>query len=78
MDDDTATLDVARYFLEFLTNESRGKCVPCREGMRQTLKVLTNITNIKGSNGDIARLEDLSDVPARPACSRWAGPPQIR
>lgn len=62
MDEDTDMVDVARYFLEFLTNESCGKCVPCREGMRQTLKVLTNITKGKGSEGDIARLEDLSEV----------------
>ena len=62
MDEDTDMVDVARYFLEFLTNESCGKCVPCREGMRQTLKVLTNITKGKGREGDIARLEDLNDV----------------
>jgi len=62
MDEDTDMVDVARYFLEFLTNESCGKCVPCREGMRQTLKVLTNITRGKGREGDIARLEDLNDV----------------
>ena len=60
MDEDTDMVDVARYFLEFLTNESCGKCVPCREGMRQTLKVLTNITKGKGRSGDIARLEDLT------------------
>ena len=62
MDEDTDMVDVARYFLEFLTNESCGKCVPCREGMRQTLKVLTNITKGKGRDGDIGRLEDLNDV----------------
>ena len=48
MDEDTDMVDVARYLLEFLTNESCGKCVPCREGMRQTLKILTNITKGKG------------------------------
>jgi NADP-reducing hydrogenase subunit HndC len=62
MDKDTDMVDVARYFLEFLTNESCGKCVPCREGMRQTLKVLTNISKGKGRDGDVARLEDLTDV----------------
>ena len=62
MDEDTDMVDVARYFLEFLTNESCGKCVPCREGMRQTLKVLTNITKGKGRDGDIERLEDLNEV----------------
>ena len=62
MDEATDMVDVARYFLEFLTNESCGKCVPCREGMRQTLKILTKITKGKGKEGDIGRLEDLSDV----------------
>ena len=62
MDEDTDMVDVARYFLDFLTNESCGKCVPCREGMRQTLKVLTNITKGKGREGDIERLEDLNEV----------------
>ena len=62
MDEETDMVDVARYLLEFLTNESCGKCVPCREGMRQMLKILTNITKGKGKASDIGRLEDLSDV----------------
>ena len=44
MDEDTCMVDVARYFLNFLDEESCGKCVPCREGIRQMLKILTNIT----------------------------------
>ena len=55
-------VDVARYFLNFLTDESCGKCVPCREGMRQMLKILTNITKGKGREGDIELLEELSEV----------------
>ncbi len=62
MDEDTDMVEVARYFLEWLTNESCGKCVPCREGMWQTMKVLENITKGKGRSGDIGRLEDLNDV----------------
>ena len=62
MDEQTDMVDVARYFLEFLTRESCGKCVPCREGLTQMLKILTNITKGKGKNGDIGRLEDLADV----------------
>jgi NADH-quinone oxidoreductase subunit F len=62
MDEDTCMVDVARYFLNFLTDESCGKCVPCREGMRQMLKILTNITNGKGREGDIELLEELSEV----------------
>jgi len=62
MDEDTCMVDVARYFLEFLTDESCGKCVPCREGMRQMLKILTNITQGKGKEGDIELLEELSEL----------------
>jgi NADP-reducing hydrogenase subunit HndC len=62
MDEDTCMVDVARYFLHFLTDESCGKCVPCREGMRQMLKVLTNITQGKGKAGDIELLQELSEV----------------
>jgi NADH:ubiquinone oxidoreductase subunit F (NADH-binding)/(2Fe-2S) ferredoxin/Pyruvate/2-oxoacid:ferredoxin oxidoreductase delta subunit len=62
MDEDTCMVDVARYFLDFLTDESCGKCVPCREGIRQMLKVLTNITKGKGREGDIELLEALSEV----------------
>lgn len=62
MDEDTCMVDVARYFLEFLTDESCGKCVPCREGIRQMLKILTNITKGKGREGDIELLEELAEV----------------
>ena len=62
MDEDTCMVDVARYFLDFLTDESCGKCVPCREGMRQMLKILTNITEGKGKEGDIELLEELSEI----------------
>jgi NADH-quinone oxidoreductase subunit F len=62
MDEDTCMVDVARYFLNFLTDESCGKCVPCREGIRQMLKTLTNITQGKGREGDIELLEQLAEV----------------
>ncbi|CAB5083126.1 NADH-ubiquinone oxidoreductase chain F (EC [Olavius algarvensis associated proteobacterium Delta 3] len=62
MDEDTCMVDVARYFIDFLTDESCGKCVPCREGLRQMLKVLANITEGKGEEGDIELLEELSEV----------------
>jgi len=62
MDEDTCMVDVARYFLDFLTDESCGKCVPCREGMRQMLKILTNITEGRGKEGDIELLEALSET----------------
>jgi NADH-quinone oxidoreductase subunit F len=62
MDEDTCMVDVARYFIDFLTDESCGKCIPCREGLRQMLKNLTNITEGKGKEGDIELLEELSEV----------------
>ncbi|MDZ4164936.1 MAG: NADH-ubiquinone oxidoreductase-F iron-sulfur binding region domain-containing protein [Smithellaceae bacterium] len=62
MDEDTCMVDVARYFLDFLTDESCGKCVPCREGIRQMLKILANIAKGKGREGDIELLEELSEV----------------
>ena len=48
MDEDTCMVDVARYFVDFLTDESCGKCVPCREGTQQMLKILTDITEGQG------------------------------
>ena len=62
MDEDTCMVDVARYFLNFLSDESCGKCVPCREGIRQMLKILTNISEGKGKEGDVELLEELSEV----------------
>ena len=62
MDEDTCMVDVARYFIAFLTDESCGKCVPCREGLRQMLKTLTNITEGRGKEGDIELLKELSET----------------
>ncbi len=62
LDEDTSMVNVTRYFLNFLSDESCGKCVPCREGIRQMLKILTNIRDGKGREGDIALLEEISEV----------------
>lgn len=62
MDEDTCMIDVARYFLKFLSDESCGKCTPCREGIRQMLKILTNISRGKGKEGDIELLEELCEA----------------
>ncbi|MBW1767630.1 MAG: SLBB domain-containing protein [Deltaproteobacteria bacterium] len=62
LDEDTNMVDVARYFLDFLTNESCGKCVPCREGIRQMLKIVTRISEGNGREGDIELLEEISEV----------------
>ncbi len=62
MDEDTCMVDVARYFINFLTDESCGKCVPCREGLRQMQKILTRFTEGKGKESDIEVLEGLAEV----------------
>ncbi len=62
LDEDTNMVEVTRFFLDFLTNESCGKCVPCREGIRQMLKIVTNISKGKGREGDIELLEEISEV----------------
>ncbi len=62
MDEDTCMVDVARYFLNFLADESCGKCTPCREGIRQMLKILDNISRGKGKAGDIESLESLAET----------------
>lgn len=61
MDEETCMVDVARYFLNFTQEESCGKCVPCRLGTRQFVEILTRITQGKGEEGDIKKLEDLSE-----------------
>jgi NADH:ubiquinone oxidoreductase subunit F (NADH-binding)/(2Fe-2S) ferredoxin len=60
MDDKTCMVDVAKYFVTFLEGESCGKCLPCREGLRQMREILTRITEGKGKKGDIPLLEELS------------------
>jgi len=62
MDEDTCMVDIARYFIEFLKEESCGKCVPCREGIRRMHEILTDITEGKGRPGDIELLEEMSSA----------------
>jgi NADH-quinone oxidoreductase subunit F len=60
MDDRTCMVDVARYFLSFLTEESCGKCVPCREGLKQMLAIYDDLVEGRGKPGDIERIEALA------------------
>ncbi len=62
MDEDDCMVDIARYFIKFLVDESCGKCVPCREGLRTMLAVLTRMTEGKGEEGDIDLLQELSET----------------
>ncbi len=60
MDDRTCMVDVARYFLNFLTEESCGKCVPCREGLKQMLSIYDRLVDGHGREGDIELVERLA------------------
>lgn len=62
MDESTCMVDIAKYFVKFLTEESCGKCVPCREGLDRILDILTDITEGIGKEGDIELLEELASV----------------
>ena len=62
MDESTCMVDIARYFMEFLEEESCGKCFPCREGTQRLREVLARISQGKGAEADLKLLEDLSWV----------------
>lgn len=59
MDEETCMVDVARFFLEFVQEESCGKCVPCRVGTKRMLEMLERICSGEGQEGDIEKLVDL-------------------
>jgi NADH:ubiquinone oxidoreductase subunit F (NADH-binding)/(2Fe-2S) ferredoxin/NAD-dependent dihydropyrimidine dehydrogenase PreA subunit len=60
MDDRTCMVDIARYFLEFLKEESCGKCSPCREGIKRMLEILNRISSGQGQMEDVEMLESLA------------------
>jgi NADH-quinone oxidoreductase subunit F len=62
MDEDTCMVDIARYFLDFIQDESCGKCPPCRVGTKRMLEIVTRICNGEGEEGDIERLEELGET----------------
>jgi NADH:ubiquinone oxidoreductase subunit F (NADH-binding)/(2Fe-2S) ferredoxin len=62
MDQDTCMVDLARYFVDFLKEESCGQCNPCREGLKQMFEILTRICNGNGKEGDIELLEELGSM----------------
>jgi NADP-reducing hydrogenase subunit HndC len=67
MDEDTCVVDVARYFIDFLCDESCGKCVPCREGLKHMREILNDIVSGNGTESDIELLEGLSRVMSKAA-----------
>jgi NADH:ubiquinone oxidoreductase subunit F (NADH-binding)/(2Fe-2S) ferredoxin/Pyruvate/2-oxoacid:ferredoxin oxidoreductase delta subunit len=60
MDESACMVDVAKYFLKFLKEESCGKCVPCRLGTDRMLEILTDITEGRGNAGQLDTLKDLA------------------
>ena len=62
MDEDSCMVDVARFFLEFVQEESCGKCVPCRVGTKRMLEILNRICEGRGEEADVERLIDLGEM----------------
>jgi len=62
MNEDTCMVDTARFFMEFIQDESCGQCIPCRVGTRRMLEILTRITQGQGEEGDVELLELLGET----------------
>ncbi len=76
MDEDTCMVDIARFFMDFIKDESCGKCNPCRIGTKRMLEILTRICEGKGEPEDIERLETLApQISATALCGLGQGAP---
>lgn len=73
MDENTCMVDVAKYFVNFLKDESCGKCTPCREGLTQMYQILTDITEGRGEESHIDTLEWLCDIVANTSLCALGG-----
>lgn len=62
MDEDTCMVDMASFFVKFLCEESCGKCIPCREGLRVLREILNDICKGKGDEGMIETIEDIAQL----------------
>ena len=62
MDEDNCMVDVAKFYMEFICDESCGKCTPCRVGTRRMLEILTKITEGKGTLADLDKLVEISEL----------------
>ncbi len=62
MDEDNCMVDIARFYMDFIVDESCGKCTPCRVGTKRMLEILNRIVNGQGEDGDIERLEELAQT----------------
>ena len=76
MDEGTCMVDIARFFMEFIQDESCGKCTPCRVGTRRMLEILQRICKGDGRDGDIETLETLCrQISATSLCGLGQGAP---
>ena len=73
MDDQTCMVDVARYFINFLIDESCGKCTACREGLFALREILTRITRGEGRDEDLDQLQELSSTIAETSLCQLGG-----
>ncbi len=62
MDEDNCMVDVAKFYMEFICDESCGKCSPCRIGTKRMLEILTKITKGKGEESDLLALQELANT----------------
>ncbi len=62
MDDETCMVNIAKFYLGFTQDESCGKCTPCRIGTKRMYEILDNITKGKGTEEDLAHLEELAPM----------------
>jgi len=62
MDEDNCMVDVAKFYMTFICDESCGKCSPCRIGTKRCLEILTRITDGKGTMNDLEELKSLANV----------------
>lgn len=62
LDEDQCMVDLARYFMDFIQDESCGQCTPCRVGTKRMLEILIRITEGKGEEGDIEKLEEMAHM----------------
>ena len=70
MDEDNCMVDVAKFYMEFICDESCGKCSPCRIGTKRMLEILTKITEGKATMQDLEKLEELAEsIKANSLCA---------
>jgi NADH-quinone oxidoreductase subunit F len=62
IDEDTCAVDLARYFVDFLCEESCGKCLPCREGLKQMREILNGIVSGRGQENDLQILKEIAEL----------------